>query len=154
MKELPKQNQMRSAQRRTRLDQYPNLSGIESGQFWPLHLKQRRYACHAELSEKAALESQSRARYWPVVASIQRCQFCTDWEMGQSYRNWRDEYAEEWETAFRQTYEDKMMQRDAHFYVGTVHRRRPSGSSWVYFIRRTRWYGTYSGKKRPPTEAA
>jgi len=27
---------------------------------------------------------------------------CTDWEMGQSYRSWRDEYQEEWETAFRQ----------------------------------------------------
>jgi hypothetical protein len=53
---------------------------------------------------------------------------CTDWEMGQSYRNWRDEYQEEWETAFRQTYEDKMMKRDTHFYVGTVHRYP---TSWI-----------------------
>ena len=34
---------------------------------------------------------------------------CTDWEMGESYRSWRDEYREEWETAFRQTYEYKMI---------------------------------------------
>jgi hypothetical protein len=47
---------------------------------------------------------------------------CTDWEMGQSYRDWRDKYGEEWEAAFRQTYEEKMLQRDTHFYVGTVHR--------------------------------
>ena len=48
---------------------------------------------------------------------------CTDWEMGQSYRSWRDEYEEEWETKFRDTYERKMISiYDTHFYVGTVHR--------------------------------
>jgi hypothetical protein len=47
---------------------------------------------------------------------------CTDWEMAQSYRNWRVEYDEEWETAFRQTYEDRMKRLDTHFYVGTLHR--------------------------------
>jgi hypothetical protein len=48
---------------------------------------------------------------------------CTDWEMGQSYRSWRDEYEEEWETAFRQTYEEKMITRyDTHFFVGAIHR--------------------------------
>jgi hypothetical protein len=46
---------------------------------------------------------------------------CTDWEMGQSYREWHDEYQEEWEAAFRQTYEDKMIKRDTYFYVGTIH---------------------------------
>ncbi len=47
---------------------------------------------------------------------------CTDWEMAQSYRSWRDQYQEEWETAFRQTYEDKMINRyDTYFYVGTIH---------------------------------
>jgi hypothetical protein len=53
---------------------------------------------------------------------------CTDWEMGQSYREWRDEYQEEWEAAFRQTYEDKMMKRDTHFYVGTIHKRP---TNWI-----------------------
>lgn len=48
---------------------------------------------------------------------------CTDWEMGQSYRSWRDEYEGEWETAFRQKYEDQMRDKfDTHFYVGTIHR--------------------------------
>ena len=48
---------------------------------------------------------------------------CTDWEMAESYRAWRDKYDEEWEIAFRQKYEDEMIyKRDTHFYVGTVHR--------------------------------
>jgi len=48
---------------------------------------------------------------------------CTDWEMGESYRRWRDEYDEEWESALRQKYEDEMIhKRDTHFYVGTVHK--------------------------------
>lgn len=47
---------------------------------------------------------------------------CTDWEMGESYRRWRDKYDEEWEIALRQKYEDEMIhKRDTHFYVGTVH---------------------------------
>lgn len=53
---------------------------------------------------------------------------CTDWEMGQSYRDWRDEYGEEWEIALRKTYEEKMMQRDTHFYVGTIHQYP---TSWI-----------------------
>lgn len=48
---------------------------------------------------------------------------CTDWEMAESYRRWRDEYEEEWETAFRKRYEDEIINKlDTHFYVGTVHR--------------------------------
>jgi hypothetical protein len=48
---------------------------------------------------------------------------CTDWEMAQSYRSWRDEYDEEWEAALRQKYEEEMINKfDTHFYVGTVHR--------------------------------
>jgi hypothetical protein len=48
---------------------------------------------------------------------------CTDWEMAESYRRWRDKYEEEWETAFRQKYEDEMIIKlDTHFYVGTVHK--------------------------------
>jgi hypothetical protein len=48
---------------------------------------------------------------------------CTDWEMAESYRRWRDKYEEEWETAFRQKYEDEMITKlDTHFYVGTVHK--------------------------------
>ena len=72
---------------------------------------------------------------------------CTDWEMGQSYREWRDKYEEEWETAFRQTYEDKMMQRDTHFYVGTVHRHP---TEWIIvglFYPPYPRHGTYSTER-------
>ncbi|HYB89608.1 MAG TPA: hypothetical protein VEC38_01045 [Candidatus Binataceae bacterium] len=47
---------------------------------------------------------------------------CTDWEMSESYRKWRQEYGDGWEAPFRQKYEREMIQRfDTHFYVGTVH---------------------------------
>jgi hypothetical protein len=47
---------------------------------------------------------------------------CTDWEMGESYRKWRDDYGDEWEPKFRARYETEMIHKyDTHFYVGTVH---------------------------------
>jgi len=47
---------------------------------------------------------------------------CTDWEMGQSWRRWRDQYGAGWEAAFRHRYEKEMIDKnDTHFYVGTVH---------------------------------
>lgn len=46
---------------------------------------------------------------------------CTDWEMGQSWRKWRKDYASDWESAFRQKYEAEMCDKfDTHFYVGTI----------------------------------
>ena len=46
---------------------------------------------------------------------------CTDWELGQSYRQWRKRYGAGWENEFRKTYETSMiLQRDTHFYVGTL----------------------------------
>jgi hypothetical protein len=46
---------------------------------------------------------------------------CTDWEMSQSYRQWRSMYGQNWESYFRQRYETEMIHRnDTHFYVGTV----------------------------------
>ena len=43
--------------------------------------------------------------------------------MGESWRRWRQDYGEGgWEAAFRQKYEQEMMERfDTHFYVGTLH---------------------------------
>jgi hypothetical protein len=78
---------------------------------------------------------------------------CPDWEMGQSYRDWRNDYQEEWETAFRKTYEDKMMERDTYFYVGTIHRHP---KNWIIV---GLFYPPYpkiliSSTKRPPTETA
>ncbi len=47
---------------------------------------------------------------------------CTDWEMGQSWRAWRDKYGDEWESKFRERYETDIIERcDTHFFVGTVH---------------------------------
>jgi len=48
---------------------------------------------------------------------------CTDWEMGQAWRSWRDKYGDEgWEAKFRQRFEIEMIQqKDTYFFVGTVH---------------------------------
>ena len=54
---------------------------------------------------------------------------CTDWEMGQAYRDWRKEYGDGWETKFRQRFETEMIQKnDTHFFVGTVHQHP---GSWI-----------------------
>lgn len=48
--------------------------------------------------------------------------FCTDWEMGESYRKWRAQYGDRWKDKFRQRYESDMIGKfDTHFFVGTVH---------------------------------
>ena len=47
---------------------------------------------------------------------------CTDWEMGESWRKWKDKYGDQWEAKFRETYERKMMGSDTHFFVGTLHK--------------------------------
>lgn len=47
---------------------------------------------------------------------------CTDWELGQSWREWSKKYGKDWESKFRQRYESEMITKyDTHFYVGTVH---------------------------------
>ncbi|HEY3130765.1 MAG TPA: hypothetical protein VGL91_15015 [Acidobacteriota bacterium] len=54
---------------------------------------------------------------------------CTDWEMAQSWRSWKKEYANEWEDKFRHRYETEMIEKnDTHFYVGTV-KRHPK--TWI-----------------------
>ena len=55
---------------------------------------------------------------------------CTDWELGQSYRGWRDKYGvSRWRAAFRKRYEYEMTEmNDLHFFVGTV-RQHPG--SWI-----------------------
>jgi hypothetical protein len=54
---------------------------------------------------------------------------CTDWEMGQAYRSWRQEYAGQWEAKFRQRFETEMKEKnDTHFFVGTVHK---NPASWI-----------------------
>jgi hypothetical protein len=47
---------------------------------------------------------------------------CTDWEMGESFRKWKSDYGAEWESKFRQRYENEMIEkRDTHFFMGTMH---------------------------------
>lgn len=49
---------------------------------------------------------------------------CTDWEMAQSYRDWRNKYGDNWVEKFRQRYEAEMIRRfETHFFVGTLHAR-------------------------------
>jgi hypothetical protein len=47
---------------------------------------------------------------------------CTDWEMGQSWRQWKTRYGDGWEAKFRDRYEtDMILKYDTHFYMGTIH---------------------------------
>lgn len=49
-------------------------------------------------------------------------QSCTDWEIGESFRKWRDIYGGDWEEKFRQKYEHQMIHKyDTGFFVGTMH---------------------------------
>ncbi len=54
---------------------------------------------------------------------------CTDWEMAQAFRQWREDYGRDWEKAFREKFERQMIERfDTHFFVGTLHTRP---STWI-----------------------
>jgi hypothetical protein len=54
---------------------------------------------------------------------------CTDWEMGQAYRRWHQEYGGQWEAKFRQRFEKEMQEKnDTHFFVGTIHK---NPASWI-----------------------
>lgn len=71
-------------------------------------------------------------RYWFHCAH-QECLghklTCTDWEMGESWRRWKEEYGDLWLEKFRERYEQEMIQKyDTHFYVGTVHK---NPASWI-----------------------
>jgi hypothetical protein len=47
---------------------------------------------------------------------------CTDWEMAQAYRQWRQKYGNVWQRHFRQRFESEMIHKfDTHFFVGTIH---------------------------------
>jgi hypothetical protein len=46
---------------------------------------------------------------------------CADWEIGQAYRKWRQQYGAKWEDALRKKFEQEMIERfDTHFFVGTI----------------------------------
>ena len=45
----------------------------------------------------------------------------TDWELGEAYRKWRQYYGNNWESYFRQKFEDEIIYSfDTYFYVGTT----------------------------------
>lgn len=46
---------------------------------------------------------------------------CTDWELSESFRKWRAQYAVGWEEKFRMRYENEMIRKnDTCFFVGTM----------------------------------
>lgn len=52
-----------------------------------------------------------------------------DWELSQAYRSWKGKYQTRWESAFRQRFEDEMINKyDTHFYVGTM---RAHPDTWI-----------------------
>jgi|SRR5579862_2250262 len=54
---------------------------------------------------------------------------CSDWEIGESFRKWRTDYGDDWESKLREKYEAHMIANcDTHFYVGTVHQ---NPKSWI-----------------------
>lgn len=47
---------------------------------------------------------------------------CTDWEMAEAWRRWKNAYGPKWEEKFRQRFEKDMIEKyDTHFFVGTMH---------------------------------
>ena len=60
--------------------------------------------------------------YCDEVACKGHTMMCTDWEMAEAWRRWRDDYGGDWERKFRQRFETEMIEKcDTHFFVGTVH---------------------------------
>lgn len=53
---------------------------------------------------------------------------CTDWEMGEAWRRWRDRYGAGWETKFREKFDTWMRSRDLQFFVGTLHEHQ---KEWI-----------------------
>jgi hypothetical protein len=47
----------------------------------------------------------------------------------EAYRRWRQDYGTNWEQAFRQRFEQEMIEKyDTHFMVGTVHQHP---NNWI-----------------------
>jgi hypothetical protein len=72
---------------------------------------------------------------------------CTDWEMGESWRRWKQDYGDDWEAKFRQRYEQDMIHEfDTHFFVGTVSNHP---SEWIivglFYPPRPAWLPLFDG---------
>lgn len=54
---------------------------------------------------------------------------CVDWEVGQSFRKWARQYADDWESKFLERYEHDMRERyDTHFFVGN---QEQAPTAWI-----------------------
>jgi hypothetical protein len=54
---------------------------------------------------------------------------CTDWEMAEAWRAWRNQYGDKWEEKFRQRFETEMIEKlDTHFFVGTI---KAHPNTWI-----------------------
>jgi len=94
------------------------------------HGRKHNSACFASRTYSSKLPSRNWKRYHLSFTMTFHCPeptckghtlMCTDWEMGESYRQWRSDYGDDWEEKFRQRYETEIIQKyDTHFYVGTV----------------------------------
>jgi hypothetical protein len=82
-----------------------------------------------ELLEKIPFEFTYEFRCADEPACNGHAMKCTDWELGQSWRKWRQDYGDDWRDAFKGKYETEMRDRfDTHFYVGTVNQHP---SEWI-----------------------
>lgn len=47
---------------------------------------------------------------------------CSDWEISEAYRTFRNKYGKDWESKLRDKFENGMINKcDTYFYVGTIH---------------------------------
>jgi len=54
---------------------------------------------------------------------------CVDWELGESYRQWRRQYGDRWRWAIENKYANELVyEKDLHFFVGTI---RAHPASWI-----------------------
>lgn len=54
---------------------------------------------------------------------------CSDWELGEAWRNWYKTYGVGWQTQIKKKFETQMIEHcDLHFFVGTIHR---NPKSWI-----------------------
>ena len=97
------------------------LPGVERG---PIHLQLPEGLAHGQiqtLDEKVPYKFRYEFECDDTACRGHKL-LCTDWEMGESWRRWKDKYGDQWEEKFRQKYESYMInERDTHFFVGTIH---------------------------------
>lgn len=93
----------------------------------------RQRTLYGDVAPKAELEKVPCKFSYEFVCDDAECKghtlMCSDWEMGESWRKWKNQYGDEWMLKFRQKFEAHMMvDCDTHFYVGTVNK---NPKSWI-----------------------